>query len=491
MRQSIASQYIHILLSMIAAFTIFYFSLFVVNRIQYINDELALKEKEISHNISRTVSIAESINIRQVRYFIDSAKLLEYIYKNDKKRLLEFLRKTAIYDFIGIMDNNGKFIYASNPNLAKILTFKPHNKIATIKSTILYDTNMLTTYRILSYPIATNGRIEAYIVGFLDVSSFIDISDIYLISQDSVVLNSSDINSIYLGNKTFAFLYPQAWDMIQKSNEGQFRTDDALFTYKLLIPEKKIADFTIQTGDMYFLSSFPINKDDSPYFINSVKSFIKYSNFNERIFYWILGYIWILFASVILYILIVNRIKNNLLVNTDQLTGAYNRRKGFQLLEKLTRIYSISRKGVLNRFFIHSIFLRRFLHTIHICLVDIDNLKQTNDKLGHKFGDELISITINTIKSYIKRDEMIIRIGGDEFLIVFINRKMEDIDRIWQQIQSDFDNKNTKGKFPYTISISKGVIEYRNGANIQDCIIEADALMYREKKRRKINLFFD
>lgn len=491
MRRSIASQYIHILITMIVAFTIFYFSLFVINRIQYINDGLSLQEREIKHNILRTVNVAESINFRQVRYFIDSAKLLEYIYKNDRSMMSVFLRNNTIYDFIGIMDNKGRFIYANNPNLAKVLTFKPHNKTNTIKSTIMYNSTMLTTYRILSYPITINNRIEAYIVGFLDVSSFIDVSDIYLISEDSFVLNNSDINSIYLGNKTFSFLYPDAWEKMRQSDEGQFRTDDALFTYKLLVPEKKIGDITIQTGDMYFLSSIPIDKEDSPYFINSVRSFVKYSNFNERIFYWILGYIWILFASVILYILIVNRIKNNLLVNTDQLTGAYNRRKGFQMLEKLIGLYSLSRKGTLNRFFMHSILLRRFLNSLHICLVDIDNLKHTNDKLGHKFGDELIAITINTIKSYIKRDEMIIRIGGDEFLIVFINRKMPEIDRIWQQIQSDFDNKNIKGKFPYTISVSKGVIEYRNGANIQDCIIEADALMYKEKKRRKINLFFD
>lgn len=491
MKRSIANQYIHILLSMIAVFTVFYFSLFVINRIQYINDELLRQEKEISNNIARTVAVAESINVRQVRYFIDSAKLLEYIYVNDRKMLIDFLRKSAIYDFIGIMNNNGKFIYSNNQNLAKVFTFKPHKKINTIKSTIMYIPSMLTTYRILSYPIAVNNKIEAYIVGFLDVSSFIDISGIYLVSQDSFVLNSSDINSIYLGNKTFSFIYPDAWANMQKSNEGQFRTNDALFTYKLLIPEKKIGNITVETGDLYFLSSIPIDENDSPYFINDVRSFIKYSNFNERIFYWILGYIWILFASVILYILIVNRIKNNLLVNTDQLTGTYNRRRGFQLLEKLIRIYNISRKGTLNRFFIHSILLRRFLNTLHICLVDIDNLKQTNDKLGHKFGDELISITINTVKSYIKRDEMIIRIGGDEFLIVFLNRKMPDIDKIWQQIQDDFNNKNIKGKFPYTISVSKGVIEYRSGMNIQDCIIEADALMYREKKRRKINLFFD
>lgn len=491
MKRSIARQYIHILFIMIVGLSVFYATLFVINRIQYIDDKLELREREISQNLGRTADIAESINTRQVRYFIDSAKLLEYVYKNDKRKLDEFLKKTAIYAFIGIMDNSGKFIHANNPNLAKVLSFKPHKKMRTIKSTVTYNSTTLTTYRILSYPIVDDGAITAYIVGYLDLSAFIDLSDIYLISEDSVVLNSSDINSIYLGNKTFSFLYKEAWDMMQKADEGQFRTDSALFTYKMLIPEKQIKDFAIETGNVYFLSLIPIDKNDSPYYINSISSFVKYTNFKDRRFYWILGYAFILFTCVISYIIIIGRIKNNLLANTDQLTGAYNRRKGFQLLEKLTRFYSVSQEGVLNRFFMRGMLLGRICSSIHICLVDIDNLKKTNDKLGHKFGDELISITINTIKSYIKREEMIIRIGGDEFVIVFLNRKIAEIDAIWQQIKNDFDNKNIKGKFPYTISVSKGVIEYRKGADIQDCIIEADALMYREKKRHKVNLFFE
>ncbi|MGX2982705.1 GGDEF domain-containing protein [Helicobacter sp. 23-1045] len=491
MRRSIARQYIHILMFILTAFTIFYLILFYINRTDAIKAELNRKEQMISTHISRTANIAESVNFRQLRYFIDTARLLEHIYKSDKEKLIKFLPKSVMYDFVGIMNNDGKFIYSNNPNLAKIFTFKPHKKTQTIKSTILYDTHTLTTYRILSYPIVTNGAIEGYIVGYLDVNAFIDISDMYLISQDSFVLNNSDINSIYLGNKTFGFLYPKEWEKIQEKNEGQFRTDSALFTYKLLVPEKKVNEFVIETGDLYFLSMMTIDKKDSPYHIDSIRAFIKYVDFKDRISYWIIGYFFITFTSVVMYIIIIGRIKNSLLANTDQLTGAYNRRRGFQLLEKLTHFYSLANKSALNRFFVRGIFFRRFFNSLHICLVDIDNLKKTNDKLGHKFGDELISITIATIKSHIKKDEMIIRIGGDEFLIIFINRNMSDIERIWKAIQSDFDNKNVKGKFPYTISVSKGVIEYRSGANIQDCIIEADALMYKEKKRHKVNLFFD
>lgn len=490
-KRSIARQYIHILMFLLTVFTIFYATLFYINRTDAIKDSLNQQEKEIMLNITRTAHIAESINKRQVRYFIDSAMLLEHIYKSDKSKITHFLRNSTLYDFIGVMDTKGRFIYSNNPSLAKILSFKPHKKTKTIKSTIEYNTTTLTTYRILSYPIVIDGSIEAYIVVYLDVGLFIDVNNIYLVSDDSYVLNSVDLNNIYLGNKTFDFIYPNAWREIKQKSEGQFIANNALFSYKLIVPEKKIGKFTIEARDVYLLSSILINPKDSPYYINSIRAFVKYTNFRDRIIYWIIGYFFITFTSVVLYIIIIGRIKNSLLANTDQLTGAYNRRRGFQLLEKITRIYNLSHKGWINTAMIQGVFLKRFFGSIHICLVDIDNLKKTNDKLGHKFGDELISITINTIKSFIRRDEMIIRIGGDEFVIVFINRKMEEIDEIWRQIHSEFDNKNLKGKLPYTISVSKGVIEYRKGTDIQDCIIEADALMYREKKRHKVNLFFE
>lgn len=490
-KRSIARQYIHILMFLLTAFTIFYASLFYINRTDAIKADLKQKEKEIMLDITRTANIAESINKRQVRYFIDSAMLLEHIYKSDRSKIMHFLKNSTLYDFIGIMDAKGRFMYSNNPSLAKILSFKPHKKTKTIKSTIEYNSTTLTTYRILSYPIVTDGAIDAYIIVYLDVGMFIDVNNIYLVSDDSYVLNSVDLNNIYLGNKTFDFIYPNAWREIKQKNEGQFITHNALFSYKIIMPEKKIGNFTIDARDVYVLSSILINPKDSPYYINSVRAFMKYVNFRDRISYWIIGYFFITFTSVVLYIIIIGRIKNSLLANTDQLTGAYNRRRGFQLLEKLTRFYNLSHKGLINIVMLQGVFLKRFFSSIHICLVDIDNLKKTNDKLGHKFGDELISITISTIKSFTRRDEMIIRIGGDEFVIVFINRTMEEIDEIWRQVQGEFDNKNLKGKLPYKISASKGVVEYRKGADIQECIIEADALMYREKKRHKVNLFFE
>ncbi len=488
-KNSIAVQKIHILFIMIGALTLFYFTLFVINRIQYINDRIAIDEKEIMLSITNTANMAESINIRQVRYFIDYVKLLEFAYK--KNNADEFLKQNTTYDFVGIADKNGRFIHANNPKLSKMLEFEPHKAKSTIKSNIFYSSKMLTTYRTLSYPLLSNNEIYGYIVAYLDLAALIDIRGLYLISKDSYILNDNYLNGIYLGNKNLSFLYPEAWVQMQLNDEGQFRTDDGLFTYKAIFPESKIEEHSIETNKMYFLSFKPIDKHDSPYHINSVQSFVKYTNFKDRRFYWILGYIFILFTCIVSYIIIIGRIKNTLLVNTCQLTGAYNRRKGFALLESMIANYNIASKNAFSRFLAKFVFFRKLPTSLHICLTDIDNLKITNDKLGHKFGDELIATTIKTIRRHLRRGDIIVRIGGDEFLIVFVNRKMADIDAIWEKIRDDFERKNKSGKYRYTIRVSKGVIEYHKGMNVESCIVEADKLMYQDKKGHKISLFFE
>lgn len=87
----------------------------------------------------------------------------------------------------------------------------------------------------------------------------------------------------------------------------------------------------------------------------------------------------------------------------DGLTKVYNRRSGIPKLSKmLDGIDSIN-------------------VTMSLCYVDIDGLKQVNDALGHKYGDDLILTVIGVIKRLIREDDFVIRLGGDEFLIVFKN----------------------------------------------------------------------
>lgn len=126
----------------------------------------------------------------------------------------------------------------------------------------------------------------------------------------------------------------------------------------------------------------------------------------------------------------------------DGLTKIYNRRSGIPKLSKmLDGIDSIN-------------------VTMSLCYVDIDGLKQVNDALGHKYGDDLILTVIGVIKRLIREDDFVIRLGGDEFLIVFKNADINVAKNIWNRISEAYCEINKSLEKPYIISVSHGIVCY-------------------------------
>lgn len=73
-----------------------------------------------------------------------------------------------------------------------------------------------------------------------------------------------------------------------------------------------------------------------------------------------------------------------------------------------------------------NVYKREYLDTIDeenyiVAMIDINGLKNVNDTLGHEAGDEYIKETVKSIKHVIRKDDIIIRYGGDEFLVLFKN----------------------------------------------------------------------
>jgi diguanylate cyclase (GGDEF)-like protein/PAS domain S-box-containing protein len=146
----------------------------------------------------------------------------------------------------------------------------------------------------------------------------------------------------------------------------------------------------------------------------------------------------------------------------DPLTGVLNRRRGMEILSQpLT-------DGV-----------SEFI----VCYIDINNLKMVNDRYGHSAGDDLIIACCETIKRHIREKDVLFRLGGDEFIILFFERQMEVLQAIWSSIQSEFQELVITGQKPYPISASHGLYQYRTGTNLSpDEILElADQEMYKEK----------
>ena len=130
---------------------------------------------------------------------------------------------------------------------------------------------------------------------------------------------------------------------------------------------------------------------------------------------------------------------------------------------------------------------RRKSNQISICFDDVNGLKQVNDILGHEKGDELILTVANTMKKILREDDLIIRFGGDEFVIAFIESNFEIAEKIWERIVEAFEKINKSENRRYIISVSHGIVESNETQEkLVDKILKvADEKMYEEKKKIK------
>ena len=131
----------------------------------------------------------------------------------------------------------------------------------------------------------------------------------------------------------------------------------------------------------------------------------------------------------------------------DSLTGVLNRRAGLIHLQKLINICKTQNKNLC------------------IGYIDIDNLKKINDKYGQNEGDFLLTLAIKTLRENLREGDIICRVGGDEFLIIFPDTSIEEILQLWQEIDRIFRQFNETKKKPYSIYINRGFSQFDQQKN--------------------------
>lgn len=129
---------------------------------------------------------------------------------------------------------------------------------------------------------------------------------------------------------------------------------------------------------------------------------------------------------------------------------------------------------------------------IVIMFLDLDRFKLINDTLGHVAGDELLKQVANRLKHTVNEGDLLVRMGGDEFTIVFPEVLVEgNISKLAQRIIDVFKNSfNINGHDIY-ISTSIGISLYPfDGKGMDSLIKNADVAMYRAKESGRNNYQF-
>ena len=122
-----------------------------------------------------------------------------------------------------------------------------------------------------------------------------------------------------------------------------------------------------------------------------------------------------------------------------------------------------------------------------IVVLDLNGLKQTNDKYGHEVGNKLIVASAKIISEVFKRSP-VFRIGGDEFVAILQNNDFENRERLFMQFESDCANtfvEERDVKIPVRIAWGFAKFDSATDRNYADVFRRADDAMYENKRNAK------
>lgn len=163
-------------------------------------------------------------------------------------------------------------------------------------------------------------------------------------------------------------------------------------------------------------------------------------------------------------------------------SDASRKLKGMAVLDQLT--------GLLNRHGYEGLGQRAFAEAtaaerpLSVIIADLDRFKGINDRFGHAVGDQALVHFAQRLRANRKGDDVVARIGGEEFLIVLPDTTLVAAEQAAQLIRAEtIEIPVVSGERPLTISASFGVAELSDeDADMADMVARADRALYRAKR---------
>lgn len=148
----------------------------------------------------------------------------------------------------------------------------------------------------------------------------------------------------------------------------------------------------------------------------------------------------------------------------DQLTGLYNRRSGEQrLAEEISRAV-------------------RHERPLTVLLLDLDGLKQTNDRLGHAAGDLVLKSFAQRLQKAIRGSDLAVRLGGDEFMVLLPECRADEVRHVIGRVEGleiQYNSERIACRF------SRGWTDYKVGETSEELLKRADEALYTNKRASK------
>lgn len=157
-----------------------------------------------------------------------------------------------------------------------------------------------------------------------------------------------------------------------------------------------------------------------------------------------------------------------------------------QLLKKLTDYNEMLYTDVLTKAYNRRYYEDKLKHkhiAAGVAMIDLDDFKIYNDTYGHRAGDIVLKTTADIIGKSISDKDMLIRFGGDEFLLVIPETNAKNFVEQLQKINNNIKKAQVDGfsQIRLTVSIGGALSE---GEAMEKTICKADSLMYKAKKQK-------
>ncbi len=153
----------------------------------------------------------------------------------------------------------------------------------------------------------------------------------------------------------------------------------------------------------------------------------------------------------------------------DSLTGVFNRAGFFRFAHEMVDEAKTKQKN------------------LFVLFLDLDGLKGINDKFGHEVGDEFIKAMGNVMLQVHKHGQLLMRYGGDEFVVMALDFSEEDAQEYTAQIRAGIADYNDKENKPYRLDASMGytLMLPEEDFDLEEMIESADREMYKNKNEKK------
>jgi diguanylate cyclase (GGDEF)-like protein len=157
------------------------------------------------------------------------------------------------------------------------------------------------------------------------------------------------------------------------------------------------------------------------------------------------------------------------LADVDALTGIHNRRYFYETLEReCARAH-------------------RYERGIALIILDVDNFKATNDRLGHLAGDAVLTAVAERLRDAVRQSDVPCRVGGDEFAVILPESGARDAEQLYRRIQ--FAVGSGAVGATERVRLSAGIAELRSDDDSVSVFQRADEALYRAKEGGKGQVF--